>query len=102
MLMNLIHDLDCLRHICGEIVEVSAASSRAVREFEVEDTAAIVLQFANGALGTVAHLGRDRLAVELGGGHERQPGRRLVGAEQLPVHGDVGLARVPEPRHVAE
>ena len=66
--INLIHDLDCLRHICGEIVEVSAAiASRAVREFEVEDTAAIVLRFANGALGDRRHSDADRLAVELGG-----------------------------------
>ena len=54
ILTNLIHDIDCLRYICGEIVEVQAASSRATRGFEVEDSAAMVLRFADGALGTVA------------------------------------------------
>ncbi len=54
VLINLIHDVDCLRHICGEIVEVEAITSRSVRGFEVEDTAAILLRFATGALGTMA------------------------------------------------
>ena len=54
VLINLIHDIDCLRYICGEIVEVQAASSSAVRGFEVEDSAAIVLRFEDGALGSVA------------------------------------------------
>jgi predicted dehydrogenase len=54
VLINLIHDVDSLRHICGEIVEVEAITSAAVRGFEVEDTAAILLRFASGALGTVA------------------------------------------------
>ena len=29
VLINLIHDIDCLRYICGEIVEVQAAASSA-------------------------------------------------------------------------
>jgi len=53
LLINCIHDVDDLRYICGEITEVSALSSAATRNFAVEDTAAIALRFASGALGTV-------------------------------------------------
>lgn len=53
ILINLIHDLDNLRFICGEIESVYAAASSRVRAFQVEDTAAVTLQFENGALGTL-------------------------------------------------
>jgi predicted dehydrogenase len=53
LLINAIHDIDDLRYVCGEIEEVRALVSNTTRGFKVEDTAAIALRFANGALGTL-------------------------------------------------
>lgn len=52
LLLNMIHEVHNLRILCGEIVAVQAFASHATREFAVEDTVAISLQFASGALGT--------------------------------------------------
>jgi predicted dehydrogenase len=52
ILINAIHDIDCLRMVVGEIETVQATAVNNVRGFAVEDTAAAVLTFANGALGT--------------------------------------------------
>jgi predicted dehydrogenase len=52
ILINLVHEIDDLRALCGDVVRVHAISSTAVRRHAVEDTAALVLQFASGALGT--------------------------------------------------
>ena len=52
ILINAIHDIDCLRMVVGEIETVQAMTSSKTRGFQVEDTAAALLTFANGALGT--------------------------------------------------
>lgn len=53
ILINLIHELDFLRFLCGEIVSVSGIASNSVRGLAVEDTAGAVLGFASGAIGTM-------------------------------------------------
>jgi predicted dehydrogenase len=52
ILLNMIHEVHSLRMLCGEIVAVQALASHATRGFSVEDTVAINLRFANGALGS--------------------------------------------------
>jgi predicted dehydrogenase len=51
--INLIHDIDLLRHLCGEILWLQALESNAVRGNPVEDSTAILVRFQNGALGTI-------------------------------------------------
>lgn len=51
--LNLIHDVDLLRYLCGDIVAVQAAQSNRLRGNAVEETAVIILHFASGALGAV-------------------------------------------------
>ncbi|MBU6257509.1 MAG: Gfo/Idh/MocA family oxidoreductase [Burkholderiales bacterium] len=52
ILLNLIHEIHNLRMLCGEIEAVQATASRATRGHAVEDTVAITLRFAGGALGS--------------------------------------------------
>lgn len=52
LLINLIHDIDLLRHLCGDIETVQAMTANTARGFAVEDTAAVLMRFTSGALGT--------------------------------------------------
>lgn len=53
VLMNLSHDIDLMRHLVGEIEAVQAFQSNMVRGNAVDETTAVTLRFANGALGTM-------------------------------------------------
>jgi predicted dehydrogenase len=50
---DLVHEVDALRFVVGDIVSLRAMTANAMRGFPVEDTVAIIVRFANGALGTV-------------------------------------------------
>ena len=52
--VNLAHDIDLIRHLCGEIAEVQAQATPSSRGYENEEVAVALLRFANGAVGTVS------------------------------------------------
>ena len=52
-LINLIHDVDLLRYLCGDVVRVYAEGGSGLRGHEVEETVAITLRFANGVVGSL-------------------------------------------------
>jgi predicted dehydrogenase len=81
LLINFIHDLDCLRVLCGEIATVQALTANVARGFEVEDTAAVLLRFRNGALGTFILSD----AVEAPWGWEQCAGENAAWYPQQPV-----------------
>ena len=52
ILTNMIHDVDCLRYICGEIAGIQSITSNKIRRHEIEDTAGVLIHFENGGIGT--------------------------------------------------
>lgn len=51
--VNLVHDVDLMRHLCGEVSSVRAVARPSRRGSENEDVASALLEFANGAVGTI-------------------------------------------------
>lgn len=54
ILINLIHEIDLVRHLFGEITEVTALSSNSQRGLDIEDTAAVILRLETGGLITIS------------------------------------------------
>lgn len=52
--LNLIHDVDTMRYLFGEIAAVQARESNAVRGNAVEETCVILFEFENGILATAS------------------------------------------------
>ena len=52
ILTNLIHEIDLLRFICGDIATVSAEVTNHDQKFDKEDAVAISMKFVNSAVGT--------------------------------------------------
>jgi predicted dehydrogenase len=52
--VNLVHDVDLLRHFCGDVASVQAISVPSRRGFENEDLATAVLTFQSGAIATIS------------------------------------------------
>ena len=53
ILINLIHDVDALRMLLGDVASVQAVSANTVRGFPVEETVAVTMRFSSGALGSL-------------------------------------------------
>jgi predicted dehydrogenase len=51
--INLVHDLDLLRYLCGNVVSVQAQTAPSIRGYENEDVAAAILRFEDNVIGTI-------------------------------------------------
>ncbi len=54
VMINLTHDIDLLRHLCGEIDELFAYADNSIENMEKEDAIAATFRFRSGALGVFA------------------------------------------------
>ena len=52
--VNLVHDVDLLRHFCGEVLSVQAVAAASRRGHANEDLASAILSFASGAIATIS------------------------------------------------
>ena len=51
--VNLVHDIDLIRYLCGDVVQVQAQRAASIRGFNNEDVATAILTLENGALATI-------------------------------------------------
>ncbi len=54
VMINLVHDIDLLRFVLGEIVDVSALCGQTIRDGNRIESGAIAMVFDNGATGTIS------------------------------------------------
>jgi predicted dehydrogenase len=54
VLINLIHEIDMLRYLFGEVDRIGAETANRARGLPVEDAAVLTLRFATGVLGSIA------------------------------------------------
>jgi predicted dehydrogenase len=99
ILINLVHEIDNLRALLGDIVAVQALASNAARGFEVEDTVAINLRFANGVLGTflLSDAAASPRSWEQTSGENKQYDHH-EGSDCYVIAGDRGSLEVPTMR----
>lgn len=99
LLINMIHEIDSLRYLCGEIESVQAIASRSVRGLDVEDTVAVNLAFVSGMLGTfmLSDTAASAMSWELTSG-ENPAYPNVPGIDCYTVAGDAGSLGVPTMR----
>lgn len=52
--VNLVHDVDLIRYLCGEVASVQAQAAPSTRGFANEEAAAALLRFESGAVGSIS------------------------------------------------
>jgi predicted dehydrogenase len=98
VLINLIHEIDLLRHICGEVVEMQSLTSTALRGFAVEDSAALLLRLDNGALATIALTDAALSPWSFEAACGENPGIAVSGAHSWRIAGTAGALEFPKLR----
>ena len=99
ILTNLIHEIDLLRFICGDIATVSAEVTHHDQEFDKEDAVAISMKFVNSAVGTFSAVGPDADSLDLGMALWRKRALSKDRPERDPVSWNRGGSRFSKSGH---
>ena len=97
--INLIHEIDMLRYLLGEIVEVSAFTSNKVQMTNVEDTSSILFRFQSGVLATVIISDATPSPWHFEGSTGENPNIAHTGQDGLRIFGTKGAVEFPSLRN---
>ena len=97
--INLIHEIDLLRYFMGEIVEVSAMLSNAIRKTEAEDTGVLNMRFENGAIASAILSDTAPSPWHFEGGSGENPNIASTGQDALRIFGTTGSISFPSMTH---
>lgn len=102
--INLIHDIDCLQHLLGPIVRVTAEKTIAIRKTRpgqddadtVEEGAAVLLRFASGVVGTFVLSDAVASGHSFEGGTGENPLIARSGKDFWRIFGSEGSLSIPD------
>ncbi len=95
LLINAIHEIDMLRHLCGEVRAVSGLASNAMRGFAVEDSAAALFEFAGGCVGTLVCTDAGFSPWTIEQGSRENPNFKFSGQSAYRLAGTRGSLELP-------
>ena len=99
ILINAIHEIDMLRHLCGEIRSIGGVTSNARRGFAVEDSAAATFAFENGCLGSLICTDAGFSPWTIEQGTNENPSFAFTGQSAYRLVGTQGSLELPVLRH---
>ena len=95
LLINAVHEIDMLRHLCGEVRSVSGLTSNAMRGFAVEDSAAALFEFAGGCVGTLVCTDAGFSPWTIEQGSRENPNFKFSGQSAYRLAGTRGSLELP-------
>ena len=95
VMINLVHDLDVLRFVVGEIDQVAALRGGSVRQTDRLESGAIAMTFANGATGTISFADTSPSPWGFEAGTGENPNIGTTGEDMLWITGTRGAISFP-------
>ncbi len=95
VMINLVHEVDLLRYLLGEIVHVSGFGSSATRNQERIESGGVTLGFASGCAATVAFADSTISPWAFEAGTGENPNIAATGQDNLRIAGTTGAVSFP-------
>ena len=95
VLINLVHEVDLLRHLFGEVVHVSGFGSNAVRGQQRLESGAVTLGFASGIAASIAFADTTPSPWGFEAGTGENPNIATTGQDNLQIAGTAGAIGFP-------